>query len=133
MQQFQFQYRAILPDGQPLVGTIAAADAAEAAALLTARGLKSIEIVPTATAPAGAAITSHQPPVALSAAELTQLAEHLEMLTKSGLPLAPGLRAVAKEHPRQRLSTALLEIAGQLEAGRTLDEALAGQPRLADA
>lgn len=131
MQRFQFQYRAILPDGEPLVGVIAAADITAATALLTARGLKSIEIAPVESSTAAtskSAVTA----VALSAAELTQLAEHLEMLTRSGLPLAPGLRAMAKEHPRQRLSAALLEVAGQLEAGHTLDEALAGQPRLKD-
>jgi len=131
MQRPSFQYRAILPDGEPLVGVIAAADITAATALLAARGLKSIEIAPVESSTAAtskSAVTA----VALSAAELTQLAEHLEMLTRSGLPLAPGLRAMAQEHPRQRLSAALLEIASQLETGHTLDEALAAQPRLKD-
>ncbi|HEY2841248.1 MAG TPA: type II secretion system F family protein [Pirellulales bacterium] len=121
MPQSSFPFRAISADGQPVQAAIVAADAAQAQAMLVELGLTSIELAPAAPLPVRS----------LSAAELMQLAQQLEMLTRSGLPLPPGLRAAAQEHPQKRLSAALREIARQLEAGQTLDEALASQSQLA--
>jgi type II secretory pathway component PulF len=65
----------------------------------------------------------------LSPDDARQLAEQLAMFTRSGLPLAPALRAAAEEMPSQHLSRAMNRLAGQLEAGQSLEDILASDPR----
>ena len=69
-------------------------------------------------------------PKPLSEEEARQLAEHLAVLTKSGLPLSPALRAAAAEIPNRRLSLAMSILAKEMEAGKSLDQVLAANPRL---
>jgi general secretion pathway protein F len=68
----------------------------------------------------------------LSDEEGAELAGHLAELTKAGLPLSPGLRAMAAELPRRvfrinRLASALRAIADQLDAGASLEKAILSQ------
>ena len=69
-------------------------------------------------------------PQPLSEEEARQLAEHLAVLTKSGLPLSPALRAAAAEIPNRRLSLAMSTLTKEMEAGKSLDQVLAANPRL---
>jgi type II secretory pathway component PulF len=69
-------------------------------------------------------------PKPLSEEEARQLAEHLAVLMKSGLPLSPALSAAAAEIPNRRLSLAMSTLAHELEAGKSLDQVLAANPRL---
>lgn len=73
---------------------------------------------------------SEHPSTLLSREETRLLAEQLAVLANSGLPLASGLRAAAEEMPGPRLAAAMNNIAGHLEQGRALDEALRDDPRL---
>ena len=61
----------------------------------------------------------------LSGQESAELAAHVAGLTKAGLPLAGGLRALAGELPRGRLARAVARLAAILQEGTPLDEALA--------
>ena len=66
----------------------------------------------------------------LSAEETAELTSKMADLVKAGLPLAPGLRAMADEMPRglwrgSRLAAMLRAIAGQLDAGASLEDAFA--------
>jgi len=61
----------------------------------------------------------------LNSNEAGQLAERVALVTASGLPLAPGLRAAAAESGPSRVSAALGWRAGQIEQGQSLDEVLA--------
>lgn len=61
----------------------------------------------------------------LSDAEAAALARQISGITRAGLPLPGGLRAMALELPLGSLRAVLLELAGQLELGMTLDAALA--------
>jgi len=63
----------------------------------------------------------------LSAEDAAELAGQVAELAKAGLPLAPGLRALAEETPRRRVASALRAVAGELEAGVSLDAALESQ------
>ena len=63
----------------------------------------------------------------LSDAELALLAGQTADLARAGLPLDGGLRALADELPRGRLSRTLRNLAGRLAAGSTLDAAIAAQ------
>jgi len=60
----------------------------------------------------------------LSASEATEVAAHLAELTKAGLPLSDGLRALADESGGGRLGSALYCLADRLDAGVELGAAL---------
>jgi type II secretory pathway component PulF len=71
----------------------------------------------------------------LSAEETAELTSKMADLVRAGLPLAPGLRAMADEMPRglwrgSRLAAMLRAIAGQLDAGVSLEDAFAAQQGL---
>lgn len=61
----------------------------------------------------------------LNSNEAGQLAERVALVTASGLPLVPGLRAAAAESGPSRVSEALAWMADQVERGRSLDEVVA--------
>jgi type II secretory pathway component PulF len=63
----------------------------------------------------------------LSDEETALLAGQAAELAQAGLPLDGGLRALADELPRGRLSRVLRELAGRLAAGSTLDAAIESQ------
>ena len=60
----------------------------------------------------------------LSAEETAELAARVSELTKAGLPLGEGLRALADEVPRRRLRRVLRTLADRLDAGMDLAEAI---------
>ena len=60
----------------------------------------------------------------LNSRQAGQLAERVALVTASGLPLAPGLRAAAAESGLSRVGTALAWMADQVEQGRSLDDVL---------
>jgi type II secretory pathway component PulF len=68
-------------------------------------------------------------PKPLSSDDARQLAEHLAVLAQSGVPLAPTLFAAAEEIPNVRLASGMKMLAEQLQAGATLDDVLAKNPR----
>jgi len=63
--------------------------------------------------------------VRLTGAEADVLADELAGLVRSGLPLPGGLHALANELGRGRTADVLRQLAGHLEAGQSLDQALA--------
>jgi type II secretory pathway component PulF len=132
MSQQQFQYKAVSGAGQSVAGEIEAADIDQALSDLTAQGLRSVQVISLATLPM-APIAQPRPTAPasqLSGAAIEQLAEHLEMLAKSGLPLPQGLRIAAEESTHSDLAQVLRDIAHQVELGRSLDEVLAAQPQV---
>ena len=66
---------------------------------------------------------------ALSGADAAAFAGQLAGLVGAGLPLPAGLRALGEELPSGRLSHAFDDLSGRLEAGATLEEAVAAQGR----
>ncbi len=63
----------------------------------------------------------------LSDPEALELSAQLAGLARAGLPLAPSLSALAEELPRGRLRRALRDLAHDLESGRPLEQAVAGE------
>lgn len=63
----------------------------------------------------------------LSAEEATEFAARVAELTKAGLPLGAGLRALAEELPGRRLPRMLRDVARRLDAGDDLLKALESQ------
>jgi len=60
----------------------------------------------------------------LSAEEATELAAQVAELTRVGLPLGPGLEALAEELGGGRLARVLRSMAARLDAGATLPEVI---------
>ena len=61
-----------------------------------------------------------------SRAEAAEFAEHLAGLTRSGLPLPSGLRALGAELPSGRLRRDMAEMADRLERGEAAEDAVIG-------
>jgi type II secretory pathway component PulF len=61
---------------------------------------------------------------AISAEQAALLAANVAEMSKMGLPLDGGLRALADELPRGRLARALREMADKLASGATMDEVI---------
>jgi type II secretory pathway component PulF len=120
-----YHYWALDVDGQTRDGTLSASDPAQAIARLEAQGLRveRLDLMETAAAardlgPAGARLTRQ---------ETAEFARQVAGLVEAGLPLAPGLRALAEELPAERLRQILLMVTERLEAGDTIEEALEAQ------
>jgi type II secretory pathway component PulF len=60
----------------------------------------------------------------LSAGEATEFAGRIAELAQAGLPLAPGMRAVAAELPRSRVAAAFSRVAAALDRGESLEQAI---------
>lgn len=65
----------------------------------------------------------------LSTQQTAELAARVAELTKAGLPLGPGLRALADELPGRRMTGVLHSLANRLDAGDDLVVALESQGR----
>ncbi len=63
----------------------------------------------------------------LTVDDVARLSEQIAGLTSANLPLAPGLRATAQEMRRGRFRSTLESVAGALDRGASIDEALAAQ------
>ena len=69
----------------------------------------------------------YEPGGRLSDDEVAHLAAQISSLTAAGMPLAPGLHATAEEMPHGRLRRALESVAGALDGGASVEEAIAAQ------
>ncbi len=112
----RFRYNAIDKDGESHVGEAEAATEAEARQSLESQGL-TVESVESITADA---------PAPLTIDEAHQVTSRLAQLTTLSLPLALGLRAGAQECGNRRIAHVLLDIADQVEHGRSLEEVVEG-------
>lgn len=111
----RYSYQATDALGLPQSGVRDAAGPAELAAELETFGWTVLNVGPEGpTGPRGV----------VGEGEAQALAEGLAGLTRGGYPLAPGLRALAEDLRRGRLRALVLDLAGRLEAGEPLVEAL---------
>ncbi len=110
-----YAYTATTARGATRTGEIEAVTAEAAREMLRLRGWKAEQLTPEAARPQLRR---------LSTDDATQLAGFLAEVTRGGLPLASGLRALADDLPHSRLAPALRRLAHELEAGRSLDEAI---------
>ena len=117
----RYRYTAVNPQGKPASGELEAAGVEAARRELGATGLdpKSISLSEI-----------RRPPPRqgwLSTEEAVELARGLAEVTKAGVPLAGGLRALAGELPGAGLPGMLRAMSNQLEAGAPLDEVIRAQ------
>lgn len=124
----QFRYSAFDEAGRLVSGTVTAASRNDAQTQLEARGLRIPEPDPHAKLielPRG----DDPAPAELSEADFSDVVHRVNDVVQTGLPLAPGLRALAEEAPSRRLKRALREISDRLEAGEPLPDVLAQSGR----
>ncbi len=121
----RYRYTAVDRAGNTSSGQVEASGSDDARAKLTALGLEAETAVLELEAEPAAG------PGRLSAAESAGLGSQIAGLAKAGLPLGPGLRAMAEEFPGGRARGVLRRLADRIDAGVSLDEALAAEgPRV---
>lgn len=119
----QFRYKAVDPDGNPVEGVMEEASARRVVTLLQEQGL-TVNSVDKTGGDSFAFLRRNR----LSWQDLSEFNDQLLTITKSGLPLAPALKAMAVDVRKARLRNVLQDIQQQVEAGNTLESALTRHP-----
>ncbi|MEM1445520.1 MAG: type II secretion system F family protein [Planctomycetota bacterium] len=118
-----FAYRVRVPDGADgglhLDGRLHAPDAEQARETLTSAGLVVLSLEPVAMDTAAASDTGRR----LGPLEFASFNRQFAQLTSAGMPVASGLRLIAADIRRGRLSRSIEAVAGELEQGAGLGEA----------
>jgi type II secretory pathway component PulF len=113
-----FAYQAQTTEGEPLSGTIDAADAEQANRLLQSLRLRVLEIGPVARPPRAKALRGD---------DFVAFNQQLMHLTRAGLPVEHGLKLIAQDMRRGRLAETVRQLAAELERGTPLDQAFERQ------
>ena len=138
-----YRYSAMDGEGQQVRGTVDARDEHDAGRQLKARGLFPTTVTQadggsgqaTPARGCGARAASGSRPRSpfwqprLKRKVLCALTRQLATLLGAGMPLLRALRTLSRQTRGQTRGTILDEIAGQIECGQTLSEALAAHPR----
>lgn len=111
-----FDYQGQLQSGAEFQGTLEANSLEHARSALADMGVRVISLRQARRKP-------YVPP--LSQADYLFFNEQVTALAQAGIPLDDGLRRVAAEVGSRRLKRALLSVAGDLERGVSLDDAVA--------
>jgi type II secretory pathway component PulF len=132
----KYHYHAVDAQGRRVAGDVDAPDAAEALRRLGAMGLQAqggdIEELaelrevaePEQLAEREEAVGPVEAGARLTAEETVDVGQQLAELAKAGMPLGPGLRAMAAEMSRRCVARMLRRLADRLDAGASLEEAL---------
>jgi type IV pilus assembly protein PilC len=123
MSRHLFRYRAVDQYGEPLDGTMEEESAETVTSVLSERGVQvnSVEMVVDEDGPVSGR--------ALDWNELALFNEQLQTITRSGLPLAPSLKAMARDLNSGRLRTLLHTIESDLNSGKSLEQAVQRHPQ----
>jgi type II secretory pathway component PulF len=109
-----FAYQAQTLQGQPVAGTIDAADVEQAQRLLAGLRLRVLQIEPAKESTRG------RP---LKADDFAAFNLQLAHLTAAGMPVEHGLRLIAQDMRRGRLKTTINQLSAELEKGTPLEQA----------
>jgi len=118
-----YTYRAVDRDGKPVEGTMEAESARAVTAMLRERGLQVNVVEEIGKRPGFFRLKSR-----LTWQDLDLFNHQLMAIVKSGLPLAPSLRALAEEVKSSRLKRVLDDVRSQIEGGSSLEEAIGRHP-----
>jgi type II secretory pathway component PulF len=119
-----YRYRAVDHDGKAVEGTMEAESARLATAALKERGLQVNAVEDAEGQQRGFPRMKQH----LTWQDLDLCNHQLLAIVKSGLPLAPSLRALAEEINSRRLKRVLDDVRVQIEAGSSLEEAISRHP-----
>ena len=113
-QSLTFAYRAQSIDGQPLSGTIDADGIDQARERLESLRLRVIDLNPSAASSAAKPLRGE---------DFVTFNQQLAQLASAGLPLEHGLRLIAQDMRRGRVTDVIRQIADDLEKGEPLGAA----------
>ena len=119
-----FEYRAVDIDGQAVDGTMDELSARHVAEMLRERGLQVNSVKAVSRRPG---LLQRLRPH-LNWDDIDLLNEQLMAITRSGLPIAPSLKALGQDISNRRLKPVLEDIHLQLESGSSLDAAFSRHP-----
>jgi MSHA biogenesis protein MshG len=124
MKMAQFNYKARKPGGELTTGVLEATDAAMVAQILTGRSIIPLEISENTTQSLKKrdGISFFTPKVRLD--DLVIFARQMYSLAKSGIPILRSVKGLADTCGSKRMAFALLDVASQLERGRSLSSAM---------
>ena len=111
-----FSYRAQTLEGQPLSGTIDAENVDLARSRLESLRLRVLEMSPARAAGANGAAP-------LRGVDFLTFNQQLAHLTSAGMPIERGLRLIAQDMRRGRVSSTIRQIADELDKGVPLAQA----------
>ena len=118
-----YKYRTVDRDGKVVEGTMEELSARHAASTLRERGLQVNSIEEVGKGPGFLRMKSR-----LTWDDLDLFNRELLAITKSGLPLAPSLKALAQDIRSKRLRPVLEDVRVQVESGSSLEEAVSRHP-----
>ena len=119
-----FKYRAVDQSGEPMEGTMEEDSAQRVTLILQERGAQVNHVEEIGEAPTLARGTSR-----LRWEDLALLNDQLLSIVRGGIPIAPAVKAMAKDIDNRRLKPVLVQLQRDLEAGRSLEDALERSPR----
>ena len=134
-----FTYEAVDAGGRRSTGSLEVLSQTEALQRIKEMGLFPTMVRPAKTRPVRSRLETTRAPRRLSAslnrgrvklAALTVFTRQLATLVNVGMPLLRGLRLLQEQESRGALKHVIGEIARTVEAGGTMSEALAAQPKV---
>jgi len=123
-----FTYTARDQSGQPVAGTVTAANVAEVLQQIRSEGRYPVSVKPAdepgqpAEIPTGANIK-------ISRADVIQFSTQLAVMVETGVTLSEALDCIVKQAEKPSFRTLVSDIASQLQAGNSLSVALSRHPR----
>ncbi|MCH2161446.1 MAG: type II secretion system F family protein [Phycisphaerales bacterium] len=127
----QYRYQARLSSGQTQVGTVAADDAATAAALLRNQGHHVLQLsANTAGSSLGGLREKLDWSSGPSKKDILDFTTQLAVMIRAGINIRQALDGIADQTANARFRKILLEIKADVEAGRQFSEAITRHPRL---
>lgn len=115
MIQLSFQYSAIDARGRQMRGSMSAIDRDDAYRKIVAAGLKPLRIDGQRRKRRKGRITLHT---------LSQLTHQLAVISEARIPITEGLRSIAEEETNERLQAILIDVAREIESGKTITDSL---------
>lgn len=119
-----FKYRAVDRDGNSVEGTME-----EESARRVVMALQEMDLTVNAVEEVGRKPGLLRREARLKWEDLAQLNDQMVTITRSGLPLAPAIAAMARDLRNPRLKAILEQIRRDIEAGRSLSEAFERHPQ----
>ncbi len=118
MSQISFRYTAVDNRGAKTKGEVRAVTANEAYRRISAAGLKPLKLNARRSGRTGGRAAS------VGTRDLAHLTYQFGVLMEARIPIAEGLRSISEQETNRKLRAVIEEVAGQIEAGNSVTDAL---------
>lgn len=125
-----YDYKGRSSGGELVTGQIEAANESGVGDLLMGRAILPVEIKPAKTKAGGGIDVSDLFGAGVKLDDLLIFSRQMYALTKAGIPIIRALRGLAENTSSKKLKEALVDVATQLERGRTLSAAMNAHPKV---